>query len=251
MVISLQQDGWAVATVATPGYVTGWHVHDCAMLLLPRQGAMLFELEGQRAAARMRPGEALLVAPGIGHRTRAAEAAHRHLVLYAPAARLRHWLPARHGWHLALLPAGMLTLLRYRDALQEGTARALLTERLLLEEAVETRPEPAAVEHGAALARAVASHLAAHPQEAHPLDGLAARFGLSRRQLTRLFRRHLGTSIADHLAALRVEAAARRIAAGQSVLAAAQGVGLASPSHLARLFRRHRGHCPSQARSAP
>jgi len=243
------KDDWSTATVAEPDYVTEWHSHDCAMLLLPRQGAMLFELEGQYAPSPMRPGEALLVAPGIGHRTRAFDAAHRHLVLYASAMRFRHWLPARRSWHLALLPAGMLTLLSYRDSLQDGTTRAILAERLLLEETLETRPEPAPAQHGAALAQTIASHLAARLDEAHQLDELAARFGLSRRQMTRLFRRHIGTSITDHLARLRVEEAARRIEAGQGVLAAANGVGLASPSHLARLFRRHAGHSPAMARS--
>lgn len=249
MAFLLAEADWAAATVAGPDYATGWHTHDCAMLLLPRKGAMLFELEG-RSSTAMRPGEALLIAPGVGHRTRAADAAHRHIVLYVPAARLRHWLPARRNWHLGLLPAGMLTLLSYRDSLQEGTARAFLAERLLLEEAVETGPEPAAAEHGAALALAIASHLSARLPEAHALDDLAARFGVSRRQMTRLFRRHVGTSIADHLGRLRVQEAARRIGAGQGVLAAAHGVGLASPSHLARLFRRHTGQSPSMARSA-
>ena len=246
----MEKPEWAAATVAKADYATEWHAHDCAMLLLPRQGTMLFELEGQYASTAMRPGEALLIAPGVGHRTRAEDAAHRHIVLYTSAPRLRHWLPARRSWHLGLLPAGMLTLLSYRDALQEGTARATLAERLLLEEAVETRPAPAAVEHGAAVAQAIASHLTVRLHEAHRLDELAARFGLSRRQMTRLFRRHIGASIADHLGRVRVKEAARRIGAGQGVLAAAHSVGLASPSHLARLFRRHTGQPPSLARSA-
>ena len=249
MDLSRHEDEWAIATVVEPDYATEWHAHDCAMLLLPRQGAMLFELEGHYAPSPMRPGEALLVAPGIGHRTRASDAVHRHVVLYASATRFRHWLPARRSWHLALLPAGMLTLLSYRDALPDGTTRAVLAERLLLEEALETRPEPAPSEHGAAVAQTIANHLAARLGEAHQLDELAARFGLSRRQMTRLFRRHIGTSITDHLARLRVEDAARRIKAGQGVLAAANGVGLASASHLARLFRRHKGHGPAMARS--
>ena len=250
MAFRLAGAAWATAAVAEPGYATSWHSHDCAMLLLPRRGTMLFELEGQHSFNAMCPGEALLIAPDIGHRTRAADAAHRHIVLYTPASRLRHWLPARRDWHLCLLPTGMLTLLAYRDSLEEGTARASLTERLLLEEAAETGPEPAAAEHGAALTLAIASHLSVRLSQTHTLDDLAARFCVSRRQMTRLFRRHIGTSIADHLGSLRVQEAARRIRAGQGVLAAAHGVGLTSPSHLARLFRKHTGQSPSMARSA-
>ncbi|MCI0756298.1 AraC family transcriptional regulator [Teichococcus vastitatis] len=219
------------------------------MLLVPRQGRMLFQMEGQRALSPIRPGEALLVAPEVGHRTRAADAAHRHIVLYAPGPRLGRWLPARQGWRLGLLPPAMRPLLAYRDALPDGCDRACLAERLLLEEAVETGPEPAPAQHGAAVVQAIAEHLRTRLHEPHALDQLAARFGLSCRQMTRLFRRHLGTSIADYLAALRVREATRRIVAGQGILTAAHAVGLASPSHLARLFRRHTGQAPSEARS--
>ncbi|WP_131829810.1 helix-turn-helix domain-containing protein [Teichococcus deserti] len=248
MVFALDQAEWAAGAAAGPDYATDWHIHDCAMLLLPRRGALLVELEGQRAASPLRPGEALLVSPGHGHRTRAGDAAHRHIVLYAPADRLGRWLQGR-PWRRGLLPAAMAPLLAYRDALADDAGRARLADRLLLEEAAATGPDPAPAEHGADLAQAIARHLSSHLQAPQPLDALAARFGLSRRQMTRLFQRHHGRSIADHLGALRVQEAARRIAAGQAVLAAAHAVGLASPSHLARLFRRHAGHAPSQARS--
>ncbi|MBL6080305.1 helix-turn-helix domain-containing protein [Belnapia sp. T18] len=248
MVFALNQAEWAASTVAVPGYATDWHAHDCGMLLLPRQGLMLFEMEGQHAPTPIRPGEVLLVAPDVGHRTRAAETAHRHIVLYAQGPRFGRWLPARQGWQLGLLPPTMLPLLAYRDALPDGSGRARLAERLLLEEAVETGPEPASAQHGAAVVQAIAEHLRTRLHEPHALDELATRFGLSRRQMTRLFRRHLGTSIADYLGALRVREATRRIGAGQSVLAATHAVGLTSSSHLARLFRQHTGKAPSEAR---
>lgn len=63
MDVPQHEEEWAIATVAESDYATKWHAHDCAMLLLPRQGAMLFELEGQYTPLLMRPGEALLVAP--------------------------------------------------------------------------------------------------------------------------------------------------------------------------------------------
>ncbi len=248
MVFALDRAEWASASVAGPDYATDWHAHDCAMLLLPRQGLMLCELEGRRGTSPIRPGEALLVAPGYGHRTRAADATHRHIVIYAPASRLDRWLQGR-GWHLGLLSPGMLPLLTYRDALLEGSERAKLAERLLLEEAAEAGPEPTPAQHGASVVRAIAEHLRARLHEAHSLDDLASRFSLSRRQMTRLFRRHFGRSIADYLGELRVAEATRRIRAGQGVLAAAHAVGLASPSHLARLFRQHTGRSPSTARS--
>ncbi|MBS7809767.1 helix-turn-helix domain-containing protein [Roseococcus pinisoli] len=249
MVFALNRAEGAAVAAAGPDYATDWHAHDCAMLLLPRQGAMRFELEGRRPTSPLRPGQALLVAPGLAHRTRASGEAHRHLVLYLPLARLGRWPLARRAWHLGLVPPAMTPLLAYRDGLPDASERARLADRLLLEEAAEVGPEPTAEQHGAAVVQALVEHLRARLNEPHSLEELAARFGLSRRQMTRLFRRHVGTSIADHLNGLRVREAARRIGAGQGVLAAAHAVGLASPSHLARLFRRHAGTPPSAARS--
>lgn len=248
MVFNLDRAEWAAVSAAGPDYATDWHAHDCAMLLLPRQGLMQFQLEGRRGASPIRPGEALLIAPGLGHRTRSTDAVHRHVVLYAPARRLGTWLQGR-GWQLGLLRPGMLPLLTYWDGLPEGSERARLAERLLLEEAAEIGPEPAPAQHGAAVAQAIAEHLRAHLHAPQPLDELAARFGLSRRQMTRVFRRHLGRSITEYLTECRVKEAARRIGAGQGILAAAHAVGIASPSHLARLFRQHTGRSPSAARS--
>ena len=249
MVFALNRAEWAAVSVTGPDYATDWHAHDCAMLLLPRQGLMLFELEERRSPSPIRPGEALLVAPGMGHRTRAANAAHQHIALYAPGSRLTRWLNGRRGWHLGLLPPGMLPLLAYRDALPAGSERARLADHLLLEEAAQAGPEPAPAQHGAAIAEAIAAHLRARLHEAHALDDLARRFGLSRRQMTRLFHRHLGRSITNFLGEQRVKDAARRIGAGQGILAVTHAVGLASPSHLARLFRQHTGQPPSAARS--
>lgn len=237
------------ATVAAAGYAMDWHAHDCAMLMLPRRGALQIQLDGSgRPERRLLPGEALVVAAGVGHRSRAEGGAHRHLALYAPSTELEGWLRGR-GWHAAPVPPRLLALLAYRDGLPDTEARAVLADRLILAETSLVLPPPLARDHGAALAGAIAAHLAADPAGRHELDALAARFGVSRRHLTRLFQRHEGESIGNRLARLRVEAAASLIAAGHGVLPAAHQVGLASPTHLARLFRRHAGHPPRMARS--
>lgn len=239
------------ATVAAPGYAMGWHAHDCAMLLLPRHGALRVELDAHGKPARcIAPGEALVVATDVGHRSMAESGSHRHLALYAPAAELDGWLLGR-PWHAAPVPPRLLSLLAYRDLMPDGDARALLADRLILAETAALLPAPMARDHGAALANAVAAHLAADPAGPHDLDALAARFGVSRRHLTRLFQRHEGESIGTRLARLRVEVAASLIASGTGVMPAAHEVGLASPSHLARLFRRHAGHAPRMTRSRP
>ncbi|WP_424814497.1 AraC family transcriptional regulator [Roseococcus sp. YIM B11640] len=249
MVFALGTAKLHAATVAATGYAMDWHAHDCAMLMLPRRGALQVQLDGSgRPEHRLMPGEALVVAAGVGHRSRAEDGAHRHLALYAPATELEGWLRGR-AWHAAPVPPRLLALLAYRDGLPDTEARAGLADSLILAETAAALPPPLARDHGSVLARAVAAHLAADPAGPHELDALAARFGISRRHLTRLFQRHEGESIGTRMARLRVEAAASLIAAGHGVMPAAHQVGLASPSHLARLFRRHMGQAPRMARS--
>lgn len=172
-----------------------------------------------------------------------------HLVLSAAGDRMGGWLPRGVGWRAGPLPPTLLPLLDYRDSLRRSDERARLADQLILAEVADRGLPALARDHGAALAQAVTAHLAADPAGRPDLDALAARFGVSRRHLTRLFRSHFNEGIGAHLARIRVDAAARRLAAGADVTEAAGAVGLASPSHLARLFRRHAGHAPKMARS--
>ncbi|WP_164867827.1 AraC family transcriptional regulator [Rhodovarius crocodyli] len=250
MAFSLGDADWAATDARGGDYAMDWHTHDCAMLLLPRTGVMRVALEGiGRTEHDLRPGEGLIVTAGVGHRTRAGSRDHRHLAFYLSRARLAAWLPRGADWRSGPLPGPLLPLLAYRDGLAAGEERAGLTDRLIVAEFLSHAMPPLARDHGAALVRAVAAHLSADPAARHDLDGLAARFGVSRRHLTRLFRRHAGEGISDFLQRLRVNAAAGRLAAGAGVLEAAGAVGVASPSHLARMFRRQTGHAPGKARS--
>ncbi|GGJ17077.1 AraC family transcriptional regulator [Neoroseomonas lacus] len=250
MYFSLGHTDWAATTVGGDDYATDWHVHDCAMLLMPRAGSLRFALDSRgRSEHVLRPGEALVVTAGVGHRTRAGAAGHQHLVLYAADGKLAGWLPRSAGWRAGPLPPALLPLLGYRDSLRRSDERARLVDQLILAEVADQGLPALARDHGAALVRAVAAHLAAEPAGRHDLGALAARFGVSRRHLTRLFRNHFNEGIGAHLARIRVDAAARRLAAGADVTEAAGAVGVNSPSHLARLFRRHAGHSPKMARS--
>lgn len=224
-------------------------MHDSYMLLMPQDGAMICQFAENAAPRLVRPGEALMVAPRIMHRTISEDATSRHLALYPPARRLSSWMMADETYRIAVASAPVMTLLAYHAALPPGSARAALAERLILEEALAETPVRTGEDHGRALTFAIAAWLRARLREKHSLDDLARRFGISRRHLTRLFRRHIGTGIIDYLAQQRVNEAARRIAAGEDVLAAAAAVGIGSPSHLARLFRQHSGQAPSTARS--
>jgi AraC-like DNA-binding protein len=86
---------------------------------------------------------------------------------------------------------------------------------------------------------------------AEPVDVAAAAraLGVSREHLSRVFTARLGLAPATWLRHRRLEAAARILGQGGSVASAAAAAGIATPAHLAQLFRRHFGVSPRHWRS--
>ena len=76
------------------------------------------------------------------------------------------------------------------------------------------------------------------------LEELAVLCNISVRQLTRGFRASRGTSIGDHIAHQRVEAAKRLLASERSIKEIAFALGFASPSSFSYAFRRATGGSP-------
>ena len=75
---------------------------------------------------------------------------------------------------------------------------------------------------------------------------IAAAAGLSRSQLTRLYRQALGVSPAARLRDCRIHAARRLLASGRlSVKEVARAVGFRWVHHFSRTYRAHRGHTPA------
>jgi AraC family transcriptional regulator len=81
------------------------------------------------------------------------------------------------------------------------------------------------------------------------LSQLANLCGLSVRQLTRGFRVSRGSSIGEYCEQRRMEAAKRRLLAGESVKTIACAMGFASPSSFTFAFRRATGISPSTFRA--
>ena len=76
------------------------------------------------------------------------------------------------------------------------------------------------------------------------LDDWADRCGLSRRTLTRMFRRETGQSFSAWRQRVRLLEALARLSAGQSVTNVALDVGYDSPSAFTAMFRRELGAAP-------
>lgn len=83
------------------------------------------------------------------------------------------------------------------------------------------------------------------------LARLVAVGGMSPSTLQRDFRTLLGTSVAQHIINRRLEAAARRLAAGAGVAEAARRSGFHDPAYFARLFRQRHGETPTEHSRRP
>jgi AraC-like DNA-binding protein/quercetin dioxygenase-like cupin family protein len=103
---------------------------------------------------------------------------------------------------------------------------------------VQVPPDPRV----AAICRAVL----VDPSSDLTLDDWADRCSLSRRTLTRLFRRETGQSFAAWRQRVRLLGALARLGAGEAVTCVALDVGYDSPSAFAAMFKRELGAAPRQ-----
>jgi transcriptional regulator GlxA family with amidase domain len=96
--------------------------------------------------------------------------------------------------------------------------------------------------------RVVTQAIAADPAADHSVRTLAARASLSTRQLTRLFRSELGTTPAEYVEMVRIDAARAALDAGRSVTDTAHLAGFGSTETLRRAFVEHLGVSPKAYR---
>jgi transcriptional regulator GlxA family with amidase domain len=92
-------------------------------------------------------------------------------------------------------------------------------------------------------------HITSHAAERLTVTGLAERFHLSDRQLTRIFKNELGTTPAAYIEQVRVEIARNRLETSDDTLArVAAACGFGTVDTLNRAFRRVLGVAPGEYR---
>jgi transcriptional regulator GlxA family with amidase domain len=96
--------------------------------------------------------------------------------------------------------------------------------------------------------RVVTDAIAANPGAHHSVRTLAARASLSTRQLTRLFRSELGTTPAEYVEMIRIDAARAALDAGRTVTDTAHLAGFGSTETLRRAFVDRLGVSPKAYR---
>lgn len=198
------------------------HGHLCAQVAAGL-GGDLARVEGEDGLVA---APVVVVPPGVRHRLVRSE---RLRVVYPrPLGRLsRRWSLGGRSTTVAAAPAEWTTLLtadRLDDALD---AEAALGEA----QAIDPR------------LRQVLDAL----DGARDIADLAERAGLSTPRLRALAQAELGAPLAHWRLWLRLETAMRRVAAGESLAAAAAEAGFADQSHLNRAMRRFFGVTPLTA----
>lgn len=130
---------------------------------------------------------------------------------------------------------------------REGKIMSLLLDEIA---AMPTVPLHAPMPKDERLAR-VCRAMFKDPMREQKLEDLARAVGMSRRTVTRLFRRETGMSFAAWRQHVRLLEALSRLAIGRSVTAVALDVGYRSPSSFTAMFRRTFGVTPSHYFSEP
>lgn len=264
-------EGHATIRASGRAYATSWHWHDCLSFILPSRGAIELRHENQRDGIWLSQDRIALVPPGWAHETRAGPSRHEHLAIYVTAEALERIdsdLGSLGAFRRRLRAA---TLVRRNPAvrmLQElslgsdpagfasGAIRRNLSSALLLQcisEAItgEALADGSHRGHGAALVEEMKAFLTRDLDTEVPLDALAARFGVSRRHATRLFRARTGLSVGDFRSRARLEQATGLLTGTDlPVGEIAYRVGFESGAALARAMRRETGRSPSQIRAA-
>lgn len=127
----------------------------------------------------------------------------------------------------------------------------LLTDLVTLLTAGKAEPAipPDAYPGGEAVLNQIREHLKACPEEEHSLDGLAARFHISKYHLSHAFKRRYGLSPMEYLAAQRVGRAKQLLRFTDCTIAQiAEACGFNDPGYLARQFKKAEGQSASAYR---
>jgi AraC family transcriptional regulator len=146
------------------------------------------------------------------------------------------------GMHVAAAGAKLSYELRRGDA-----ASPLIVEGLLLD-LFGRLTRAASSSHTPAWLEEVQSILAMRFAEKLSLAELAAEVNVHPVHLSRAFRKRYGTTVGEHVRALRLESARRRVLEGTPLADVAAEAGFADQSHFTKAFTRAYGVAPAEYR---
>jgi AraC-like DNA-binding protein/quercetin dioxygenase-like cupin family protein len=192
------------------------------------------------------PGHGLWIPAGVVHQSRAWGEVEAQTIYVTPDRAREASDTCRLIRASSLVEALMDEAVRMPEIYDQTGRDGKLVEFLLTEIArmpevtlhVQVPPDPRL----AAICKAVLGD----PSSALTLDDWADKCSLSRRTLTRLFRRETGQSFSAWRQRVRLLEALARLGAGEAVTCVALDVGYDSPSAFAAMFKRELGAAPRQ-----
>jgi AraC-like DNA-binding protein len=244
------------------GHAYDPHDHDEMAVGVTEQGVQTFRCRKRLNAST--PGHAVLIEPGETHDGAALDPeGFTYAMIYLPTSWLRAEIQALAADRSARGEIGF----RHTVSQDAGVARSIARAfRMLHDQEARLARDAALVDLVGALAGHAAQPPARRAARPHPvarrardalkrhmsddigLDRLAALAGADRFRLTRLFREAYERSPHAYLVQLRLKAARRQLAAGDSPAQTAAACGFADQSHLGRWFRRAYGLTPAAYR---
>ncbi|HEV7368439.1 AraC family transcriptional regulator [Arenibaculum sp.] len=244
------------------GHAYDPHDHDDFLVGITERGVQEFQCRGHVHIST--PGRVILIEPGEPHDGNSpSEAGFTYAMLYLP----RNLLAARSDELRELggptAPLGFRHTLADDSRLAEAVRSAFLAlhggeGRLARDLGIQGLAErlrghvlPGRTGRGKvdAVAARARDVLHAHFPEDIGLEELASLSGVDRFRLNRVFGAAFGVSPHAYLVRLRLKAARRLLAKGETPAAVAAEVGFADQSHLGRWFRRAYGMTPAAYRS--
>ncbi len=236
----LAAQGFALRHSRQAHYEFDWHVHDCAMLLWPRKGALQSAWREEGAPShtgfdqiRLARSQAILLPVSTAHRTQSATQQQEHGELYLAPEIAR----ACTGRGAIRLDAAALSML---DALLAPALDPRAAEPLVLAVVRQiARARPLEVAQQRSPARQMLARFAQALDWNEPLptiDAIACELGTSTRQLQRACQEELGQSPVALRRQMLAAHARRLLAAGLPLAQVSVQLGFATSGHLTRLL---------------
>lgn len=233
----------ALADEYAPGHVEGTHSHLRSQLLYASRGVMSVLTE--KGSYVVPPQRAVWLPAGTRHEVRCRDQVSLRTLYVVPQASPR--LPREccvlevSDLLRSLIIAAVDIPVEYDLGGREGRIMALILDEIA---AMPVVPLSAPMPDDARLVR-ICREIFKNPAQGESLAFWARAAGMSRRTLTRTFRRETGMSFASWRQHVRLLEALSRLAIGQPVTVVALDVGYQSPSAFTARFRRTFGTTPT------
>lgn len=233
----IQSCGFAWSNDHEVRYTRYWHSHDCAMLLWPLTGSLKTvwgAIDAPHTATLTRT-TALLLPEGVPHQTLSGTVLQGHGELYLDS-RLLQSFGARFGaLQLDGATVAMLDALLHPSLLPNSADKLVRTVLTQLSTAAKIEKE----RQPGLTSQLVKSFVDALEQEkgAASIDSLAAKMGISVRQLQRLCKKECGLSPIDLRRQVVARYARDLLSKEESLSNVSDRLGFANSGHLARLLR--------------